>query len=171
MHNNKNSFSILYVLGNEKIWCKVEVVEVNKKARRDYEILESLEVGISLLGSELKSSRKGGLSLRESYVQVKGNECYLTNAHIAPYEFSRGENIDPYRERKLLLHKREIIKFAAKMQAKGLTLIPLRAYLNDKGRMKLEIGLGKGKKLYDKRADIKEKTVQKKLDRVLKTNR
>ncbi len=145
-----------------------EIIEVNKKARRDYEILESLEVGISLLGSELKSSRKGGMSLRESYVQVKGKECFLTNAHIAPYEFARGEQIDPYRERKLLLHRREILKFAAKMQTKGLTLIPLRAYLNDKGRLKLEIGLGRGKKLYDKRADIKEKTVQKKLDRVLK---
>ena len=145
-----------------------EVLEVNKKARRDYEILESLEVGISLLGSELKSSRNGGMSLRESYVVIKGNECFLTNAHIAPYEFARGENVDPYRERKLLLHRREILKLAAKMQTKRLTLIPLRSYLNSKGRLKLEIGLGKGKKLYDKRADIKEKTVQKKLDRVLK---
>ena len=148
-----------------------EVVEVNKKARKDYEILESLEVGISLLGSELKSSRVGGMSLRESYVLIRSNECFLSNAHIAPYEFSRGDKVDPYRERKLLLHRREILKLAAKMQTKGLTLIPLRAYFNSRGKLKLEIGLGKGKKLYDKRADIKEKTVQKKLDRVLKSRR
>jgi len=145
-----------------------ETLEVNKKARRDYEILETIEAGISLLGSELKSIRQGGLSLRESYVQVLKGECFLMNAHVAPYVFASVQPPDPYRTRKLLLHKKEIEKLGTKIQLKGLTLIPLRAYVNPKGKVKMELALGKGKKTHDKRHDIKTKEATRDMERMLK---
>lgn len=148
-----------------------ESVEVNKKARRDYEILEKHEAGISLLGPELKSIRLGGISLQESYVQVINGECFLLQAHVTPYAFTTVQAPDPYRKRKLLLHKREILKLATQVQRKGLTLVPMRVYINPKGKVKIEIGLGRGKKNHDKRADIKAKENARSLDRVLKSNR
>ncbi len=153
---------------------KSSTVEVNKKARRDYEITEVFEAGIVLFGGELKSIRGGGLSLKESYVQVKNNECYLMDAHIAPYKFSRDDQLigkgssEPNRDRKLLLHKRDIIKLGAKLQTKGLTLVPLSAYFKENGRLKIEIGVGKGRKNFDKREADKDKQVKKTLDRALK---
>lgn len=144
-------------------------IEVNKKARRDYEILDTLEAGISLLGSELKSIRQGGISLQESYVQIINNECFLLQAHITPYAFTSVNPPDPYRKRKLLLHKREIVKLSQQVQRKGLTIIPLKVYINPKGKVKIEIGLGKGKKVHDKRADVKSKEASRKLERVLKS--
>jgi SsrA-binding protein len=152
----------------EKEKAERKDLEVNKKARRDYEILEVLEAGISLLGSELKSMKNGGLSLQESYIQIKKGEVYLTGAHIAPYVHTGIQPPDPYRSRKLLLHKREIEKLSEKIKLRGLTLVPLKAYQNEKGRIKLEIALGKGKKLHDKRADVKSKAVKRSLERVLK---
>jgi SsrA-binding protein len=146
-----------------------ENIEVNKKARRDYEILETLEAGISLLGSELKSIRQGGISLQESYIQISNNECFLVQAHVTPYAFATVQPPDPYRKRKLLLHKKEIIKLGTQVQRKGLTLIPLKVYINPRGKVKLQIGLGRGKKIHDKRADVKAKESARKLERVLKS--
>jgi SsrA-binding protein len=147
---------------------KFESIEVNKKARRDYEIIETLEAGISLLGSELKSIRQGGISLQESYVQVTNGECFLVHAHVSPYAFTSVQPPDPYRSRKLLLHKREIEKLAIQVQRKGLTIVPLRVYINPRGKVKVEIGLGRGKKIHDKRADIKNKESARDLERALK---
>ena len=154
----------------EKEKAERKDLEVNKKARRDYEIMEVLEAGISLLGSELKSIKNGGLSLQESYIQIKGGEVFLTGAHVAPYVFTGIQPPDPYRMRKLLLHKKEIEKLGTKIKLKGLTLIPLKAYQNEKGKVKIEIALGKGKKTHDKRADVKEKAVKRSLERVMKQN-
>ncbi|HMO17293.1 MAG TPA: SsrA-binding protein SmpB [Oligoflexia bacterium] len=148
-----------------------ETLEVNKKARREYEILETLEAGISLLGSELKSIRSGGLSLKESYVQIKSGECFLMNAHIAPYAFTSVSPPDPYRTRKLLLHKREIERLGSKNQQKGLTMIPLSCYSNAKGKVKIQLGVGRGKKLHDKREDMKSKEATRSMERVLKQKR
>ena len=144
------------------------VIDVNKKARRDYEILDRFEAGIALLGSEVKSIRTGGVSLRDSYIRFKSGECFLVGCHISPYKFSRNDAHDPYRDRKLLLHGREISRLASQVQAKGLTAVPLSIYFNLKGRCKLELGLGKGKKLYDKREDIKEREAKRALDRMRK---
>ncbi len=154
--------------GSEKSF---ENIEVNKKARRDYEILETLEAGISLLGSELKSIRQGGISLQESYIQITNNECFLVQAHVTPYAFTTVQPPDPYRKRKLLLHKKEIIKLGNQVQRKGLTLIPLKIYINPRGKVKVEIGLGRGKKVHDKRADIKAKETARNLERMIKSHR
>ncbi len=152
----------------EKVKAERKDLENNKKARRDYEIIEVIEAGISLLGSELKSIKSGGLSLQESYIVVKNGEVFLTGAHIAPYTFTGIQPPDPYRSRKLLLHRKEIEKLNSKVQQKGLTIVPLKAYQNEKGLIKIEIALGKGKKVHDKRQDLKQKEVSRKLDRVLK---
>ena len=152
----------------EKEKAERKDLENNKKARRDYEIIEVLEAGISLLGSELKSIKSGGLSLQESYIVVKNGEVFLTGAHISPYSFTGIQPPDPYLSRKLLLHRKEIEKLSSKVQQKGLTLIPLKAYQNEKGLIKIEVALGKGKKVHDKRQDMKQKEVSRKLDRVLK---
>ena len=144
------------------------VVDFNKKARHDYEILDTLEVGLVLSGSEVKSVREGGISLRESYVRVKGAECFLVDCHIAPYKFSRKDDQEPYRERKLLLHKREIERLGIQIQQKGLTIVPLKVYFNARGRCKLELGVGRGKKLHDKRQDMKSKEAKRAMDRALK---
>ena len=146
------------------------IIENNKKARRDYEIIDKFEAGIRLLGSEVKSIRNNGISLAESYIKIKSNECYLVRCHIAPYTFARKNEIDPYRERKLLIHKREILRLNAKIQQKGLTVVPLKVYFNAKGLCKIELGLAKGKKSHDKRHDIKKREVDKKLRRIIKSS-
>lgn len=145
-----------------------KTIEVNKKARRDYEIVDTLEAGIQLLGSEVKSIREGGISLRDSYIRFKSGECLLVDCHISPYKYSRREDVDPYRARKLLMHKREIERMASQVQLKGLTAIPLKIYFNERGRCKIELALGKGKKLYDKRQDIKRKDAQREIQRAIK---
>ena len=147
---------------------KLMIIESNKKARRDYEIIDKFEVGMSLLGSEVKSIRNNGISLKESYIKIKRSECYLVRCHIAPYSFARKQDLDPYRERKLLIKKSQIIRLHAKIQQKGLTLVPLKVYFNAKGLCKVELGLGKGKKTHDKRQDIKKREVDKKLRRIMK---
>jgi SsrA-binding protein len=148
----------------------LKIIESNKKAWRDYEILETLEAGMQLNGGEVKSIRNGGISLAESYIKIKSSECYLVDCHIAPYIFSRKEELDPTREKKLLLHKKEIEKLDAKMRQKGLTMVPLKVYFNAEGRCKIELGLGKGKKAHDKRDTIKAKENERYLKRVLKNN-
>ena len=148
-----------------------KVIDVNKKARRDFEIRDTFEAGIALLGSEVKSIRDGGVNLRDSYIRFKNGECYLVGCHVSPYKFSSHDAPDPIRDRKLLLHKRDIEKLGSQVQAKGLTLVPLKIYFNKRGRCKLEVALGRGKKLYDKREDIKAREAARQMERVLKSRK
>lgn len=141
-----------------------KVVATNKKARFEYFLLEKLEAGISLRGSEIKSIRAGQMSLSEAYVKIDGKEAWLLSAHIAPYEQANRMNHDPKRPRRLLLHKKEIKELWDAVRQKGVTIIPVQAYLKD-GRAKLEIAVAKGKKLYDKRSEIARKDTERELDR------
>ena len=142
-------------------------VTVNRRARHDYFIEESLEAGLVLSGSEVKSLRAGKAQLKESYGHIKNGELWLFNAHISEYGPSAQFGHDPVRSRKLLLHKREIERLIGKVKEKGLTLVPLRIYFKN-GRAKLEIGLGRGKKLYDKRESIKERETRREMDRAMR---
>ncbi len=135
----------------------MKVVARNKKAFFNYELLESFETGISLLGSEVKSIREGRISLKESYAEIKNGEVFLLNCNISPYEAANRFNHVPRRERKLLLHRREIKRLAGKINEKGLTLVPTRIMINDKGKIKVEIALAKGKRAYQKRETIRER--------------
>lgn len=147
------------------------VIYSNRKARHDYFIEDEYEAGVVLLGTEVKSLRLGKVNLQDAYCEIKGNEIWLINAHISPYE--QGGiyfNHDPVRKRKLLLHGREIRKITRKVEQKGYTLIPLSVYLKDR-RMKFKIGVAQGKKLYDKRDAIAERDTQRTLDRVRKSGR
>ena len=134
----------------------LKVVATNSKARHDYFSLESYEAGISLAGTEVKSIRQGQINLRDAYCQNVGGELFLMNAHVSPYEQGNRYNVDPLRDRKLLLHRKEINKLAGKVAERGLTIVPLRAYLKH-GRVKIEIGIAKGKRSYDKRETIKRR--------------
>jgi SsrA-binding protein len=133
-----------------------KVIATNKKAFHDYFILEKLEAGIALLGTEVKAIREGRLNLKDSYATVRAGEAFLINCHISPYSHGNRENHDPTRNRKLLLHMREIQKLIGKSQEKGLTLVPLRVYLK-RGKVKVELGVARGKKLYDKRETERRK--------------
>ncbi|MHB1001886.1 MAG: SsrA-binding protein SmpB [Armatimonadota bacterium] len=132
-----------------------KVITINRKARHNYFIEDSIEAGISLVGTEVKSIRAGKVSLQESFGRVQNGEVWLYNMYIAPYEFGNRNNPDPRRPRKLLLHAFEIRKLAEKTQQKGMSLIPLQIYF-ERGYAKIELGLGIGKKLYDKRESIAE---------------
>ena len=145
----------------------MEIVATNKKARFNYEIIEKIEAGISLKGTEVKSIRNKNVSIGESYAQIKGNEVFLHNLHISPYEQGNRENHDPIRVRKLLLHKQEIKKLVSKIQLKGLSLVPLSIYLR-KGKIKVELAVGRGKRLFDKRESIKKRTIEREIDRIVK---
>ncbi len=131
----------------------------NRKALFNYEVLERAEAGIVLMGTEVKSIREGGLHFRDAYVEFRGGELYLVGCRIGPYSHGNLMNHPEDRIRKLLLHKREILKLGGKVAEKGLTLIPLRAYLK-RGRVKVEIGLARGKRSHDKRESIKRKDVE-----------
>ncbi|MCL2294842.1 MAG: SsrA-binding protein SmpB [Spirochaetes bacterium] len=134
----------------------VKILSVNKKARFNYLIEESLECGIELKGTEVKSIRSNKFSYSDSYCKVIDGELWLTGFHISPYDFGNIHNHDPLRERRLLAHSSEIKKLGKKVAEKGYTLVPLKVYLK-KGKVKIELGIGKGKKLFDKRESIKEK--------------
>ena len=142
----------------------VKVVATNRKAGFEYFLLEHFEAGLALLGSEIKSIRAGKMSLAEAYVQIEKQEAWLINAHVAPYESANRFNHDPLRPRKLLLHKKEVLKLWNEVRQKGVTIIPVRVYLKD-GLAKIDIALAKGKKLYDKRADIAKKDLTRELER------
>jgi len=148
-----------------------KVVAQNKKARFNYEILETLEAGIVLLGTEVKSLRKGNMSLQEGYIEVDGNELFLINTHIAEYSFFGQNSHEPTRRRKLLLQRKQISKLTEKVKLKGTTIVPLKLYFNNRGIAKLEIALAKGKNLYDKRSTIKEKEAKKDAEKALKMYR
>ncbi len=146
----------------------MKVIATNKKAKFNYEILESVEAGVSLLGTEVKSIREGGISLKESYAEIKGGEAFIVNCHINPYKAASHFNHDPRRERKLLLHRREIKRLIGKIQEKGLTLIPTKVFFNNKGRVKVEVSLAKGKRTYEKREAIRERDHKRELRAELK---
>ncbi|MDY6863802.1 MAG: SsrA-binding protein SmpB [Thermodesulfobacteriota bacterium] len=139
----------------------------NKKAFYDYEILDTYEAGISLIGSEVKSCRAGRASLVDGYARIRNGEAFLCNVHISKYIFSNQEKQDPLRVRKLLLHKKELKKLTGKVKEKGLTLVPLKMYIKE-NRIKVELGLVKGKRLYDKREAIKARDERRLLSRALK---
>jgi len=134
----------------------------NRKARHEYFILDSVEAGVSLSGTEVKSLRAGRANLTDSYATVEGGEVWLHQVHISPYEPASRFNVEPRRKRKLLLHKREISRLLRQVSEKGVTLIPLRLYFKD-GYAKVELGLARGKRLYDKREAIKEKDEERRL--------
>lgn len=140
---------------------------INKKARFDYEIIETFEVGMQLIGAEVKSLRSGRMSLEGSFVKVIGSEVYLVNAQIFPYPYARPEGYDPKRTRKLLLHKREILALKNKLGLARLTLIPLACY-NQHGFFKLKIGLVRGKKEFEKREKIRRKDMERDIQRDLR---
>lgn len=145
----------------------IKVVATNRKAYHDYHVEETHEAGIALTGTEIKSVRAGSVNLRDSYVQPRGREMWMLNVHIAPYEPASRQNADPYRERKLLLHRDEIMRLAGRVQEKGLTIVPLRMYLK-KNRAKVEIGLARGKRLYDKRQVLAKRESEREIRRAVK---
>ncbi len=136
----------------------------NKKARHEYFIEDAYEAGIELVGTEVKSCRMAKVNLRDAYVQIRNAEAFVNNMHISPYEKGNIFNRDPLRVRKLLMHKKEITKLLGLTAQKGYTLIPLRMYLK-RGKVKLEIGVCRGKHLYDKRQDLKEKAIKRDMER------
>lgn len=142
----------------------VKVVATNRKARFEYFLLENFEAGISLMGSEIKSVRSGQISLAEAYVQVDGQNAWLIDAHIAPYNPASRFNHDPKRPRRLLLHKKEILELWNAIRTKGVTIVPVKVYLKE-GRAKLDIAIAKGKKLYDKRSAIAERDIDREVRR------
>ena len=145
----------------------VKLIANNKKAYHDYFILETYEAGIALHGTEVKSLRMGKCSIKEAFIRVENEEVFIYGMHISPYEKGNIFNKDPLRVRKLLLHKYEIRKLLGKTKEKGMTLVPLKVYLKD-SLVKVEIGLAKGKKLYDKRQDIAKKDQQREAQRDFK---
>ena len=145
----------------------VKIIATNRKARHDFFLLESFEAGIVLQGSEIKSIRAGQISLKEAYIRVDGQEAWLVNAHIAPYNPASRDNHDPLRDKKLLLHKKEIKKLWDEVRQKGTTIIPIKVYLTQ-GRAKVEIAVAKGKKKFDKRQTLKKRDAQREIDRALK---
>jgi SsrA-binding protein len=144
-----------------------KIIVVNKRARFDYEITETLEAGLVLQGTEVKSLRNGRVSLQDAYADVQNGEVFLVHAHINQYDYGNRNNHDPERRRKLLLHKQEIRRLIGKTQEKGLTLIPTRMYFTN-GRAKVELGLARGKKQYDKREVLKRRTAQRDIERAIR---
>ena len=146
----------------------IKVITVNRQAYHDYYVERTIEAGIALLGTEIKSIRSGKVNLRGAYALARKDELWLENAHIAVYDHGNRYNHEPLRNRKLLLHKREIDQLLAKVATKGLTLIPLKLYLKG-GRAKIELGLCRGKKLYDKRDAIAERDAKREIERAIRT--
>lgn len=146
----------------------MKVICTNRKARHDYNILETMETGIVLVGTEVKSLREGQAHLRDSYAAIITGELFLHNAHISPYSKGNRANHDPMRKRKLLMHDREIRRLIGRVQEKGFTLVPLKLYFNDAGKVKVELGLAKGKKEFDKRRQIAERDAERDLRREVK---
>ncbi len=145
----------------------IKVITVNRQAYHDYFVERTIEAGIALSGTEIKSIREGKVNLRGAYAIARNSELWLENMHIAPYEHGNRYNHEPMRNRKLLLHHREIEQLQAKVETKGLTLIPLKLYLKG-GKAKIELGLCRGKKLYDKREAIAERDVKREMERVIR---
>jgi SsrA-binding protein len=141
-----------------------KVVATNRRARFDYEILDTFEAGMALRGSEVKSLRSGHVQLKDSYADIRNGEVWLVNAHIAPYSFAENGGHDPERARKLLMHRREIDRLFGRIREEGLTLVPIQVYFTN-GRAKIELGLGKGKRRRDKRRDIVAREQKREMER------
>ena len=139
----------------------------NKAARRDYHILETVEAGIELVGTEVKSLRQGKANLKDSFARIEGGQVFLYNMHISPYEFGNIANVEPKRQRRLLLHKSQIRRLIGQTTQKGFTLIPLNAYIK-RGRVKIELALAKGKRFYDKREAVKKREAAREMQRALR---
>jgi len=148
----------------------IKTITVNRKARHDYTIIETFEAGIALQGTEVKSLRERRANLRDSYGQVIDRELYLCDAHISPYSHGTHANHEPRRNRKLLLHRREIDRIAGRVQERGLTLVPLRMYFK-RGRAKVEVAIARGKRAYDKRESIKRRIADREAERALSDSR
>ena len=146
---------------------KIQIITTNKKARHDYHILETLEAGIVLQGTEVKSLREGRCSLKDSYARIREGEIWLIGMHISPYKNAGYATHDPWRERKLLLHKSEIMRLWRKVQEKGITIIPLKVYFKN-GKAKVELGLASGKRKYDKRAELARREQEREMKRLEK---
>ncbi|MCX8042756.1 MAG: SsrA-binding protein SmpB [Desulfobacterota bacterium] len=142
---------------NKKQEQSLRVICHNKKARHNYHIVETMEAGIVLLGSEVKSCRRGSVNLNDSHALIENGEIFLVDAHISPYAHANRFNHQPRRKRKLLLHKHQIKKLYGKIKERGQTFIPLRMYFNEAGKVKVEMAIAQGKKLFDKRADIQKR--------------
>jgi SsrA-binding protein len=148
----------------------VKVVATNRRARRNYQVVDTVEAGLVLVGSEVKSLRAGRMELKDSYASIDKGEAFLVGAHIAPYDFAREGGHEPERSRKLLLHRREIDRIAGQVAERGLTLIPLQVYFKD-GKAKVELGLAKGKTTYDKRESLKEREMEREMERAQRRRR
>jgi len=142
-------------------------VALNRKARHNFTITDTFEAGLVLTGTEIKSVRAGKANLSDAYARVERGEAWLINAHIAPFEQGNRYNHEPRRDRKLLLHRTEIDQLRGRAAAKGLTIVPLRLYINDKGRAKIELGMAKGKQLHDRRRDIADRQARRDVEREL----
>jgi SsrA-binding protein len=145
-------------------------IATNRRARHDFEILETVEAGLVLRGTEVKSLRDSQVNFKDSYATIRNNEAWLRGCHINPYSHGTDANHDPERDRKLLLHRREINRLNGRIAERGLTLIPLRLYLKG-GRVKLELGLARGRKTHDKRSAIKEREVRREMDKAARAGR
>ena len=148
----------------------IKIITTNRKARHEYHIDDTLEAGIALVGTEVKSLREGRANLQDSFCSVTNGEMMLLQLHISPFKHGGHFNHDPIRPRKLLLHRKEIEKWEVAANQKGYTIVPLKLYFKA-GKVKVQIGLAKGKKLYDKRADIAERDSKRRLDRVMREGR
>ena len=144
------------------------IVATNRKAYHEYHILDKYETGIELMGSEVKSLREGNANLKEAYIVIRKEQAWVLGIHISPYSHTGFEGHEPVRERRLLLHKREIEKIKISLEQKGLTAVPLQMYFNPNGWAKLEIGIAKGKKIYDKRKAIRERDIQREAEREIR---
>ncbi|WP_339023984.1 SsrA-binding protein SmpB [Spiroplasma endosymbiont of Agriotes lineatus] len=143
----------------------MKIIASNRKARFNYELIDTYEAGIELQGSEVKSLRESNVSLQESYVLIRNQEALILNLHISAYAYASSAKSDPNRSRKLLLHKKQILKLEAKMKLQNLQLVPTKIYFNSKGLIKIKIALAKAKKLYDKRETIKKRDMERKIQR------
>ncbi len=147
----------------------IKIVSRNKKAFHDYRIEDTYEAGIQLSGTEVKSVRKGNINLKESYITVRDGEIWIIGAHISPFEQGNTSNKDPLRDRKLLMHKREIMRLYGVIKREGLTLVPTKCYFKN-NLVKIEVGVARGKKLHDKREDLAKKQVEREMQRKVKTS-
>lgn len=148
---------------------KTKTVAVNRQVRHEYELFETFEAGLELKGTEIKSVRKGKVQMKDSYISIKDNQAYIKGMHISPYEFGNRFNHEETRDRKLLLHKREILKLDQAARTKGFTIVPVRMYLSH-GLCKLEIALAKGKNLHDKRETAKARDAKREIEKAMKQN-
>ena len=144
-----------------------KTIALNRRARHEYSIEDSIEAGIVLSGTEIKSIRAGKVNLADAYARIERGEAWLVGAHIAPWEGGNRLNHEPKRDRKLLLHRNQIDQMLGKTKAKGLTLIPLKIYITSRGKAKLELGLGKGKQLHDRRREIQARDARRDIEREL----